>query len=80
MAEARDSHTATLLPDGRVLVAGGDDSTAELYDQSRRIWIDGIDDRRARLSLCHSAGRRPCPHGRGASDPADGATAEVYQP
>jgi len=34
MAEARTYHTATLLPGGKVLVAGGgdDNSTAEVYD------------------------------------------------
>jgi hypothetical protein len=36
MAEARNSHTATLLMDGTVLVAGGGNNspTAELYDPS----------------------------------------------
>jgi hypothetical protein len=34
MAKARTLHTATLLPSGKVLVAGGgdDNSTAEVYD------------------------------------------------
>jgi len=44
MVEARTGHTATLLDDGRVLVAGGTDAksralaSAELYDPARGTW------------------------------------------
>ena len=43
MGTARDSHTATLLPSGKVLVAGGLDccsslSSAELYDPATGMW------------------------------------------
>ena len=44
MASARTSHTATLLPSGKVLVVGGRDSsgpslgTAELYDPASGTW------------------------------------------
>lgn len=43
MAAARSEHTATLLPDGKVLVAGGTDGTttfssAELYDPITNNW------------------------------------------
>ncbi len=45
---ARSSHTATLLPNGKVLVAGGDSTTglgstlsrAELYDPATDTWTD----------------------------------------
>ena len=44
LATARASHTATLLPNGKVLVAGGEDSSfnplasAELYDPASGTW------------------------------------------
>jgi hypothetical protein len=41
MSAARQSHTATRLNDGRVLVAGGcctDDASAELYNPARATW------------------------------------------
>src|SRR5437773_6222848 len=43
MANARERHTATLLPDGRVLVAGGADdfislASAEVYDRATEVW------------------------------------------
>lgn len=44
MNQARMGHTATLLPDGKVLVAGGNDNSnsalasAELYDPSSGTW------------------------------------------
>ena len=44
MSNARDGHTATLLPNGSVLVAGGDNnnyghlSSAELYDPATEVW------------------------------------------
>ena len=40
MATARYQHTATLLQNGQVLVAGGDDTgvSAELYDPTTGMW------------------------------------------
>src|SRR5204862_349242 len=42
LVTARQNHTATLLPNGKVLVAGGDDgsrlASAELYDPASGSW------------------------------------------
>ncbi len=43
MAEARGSVGAALLPDGRVLVAGGGTRTTEIYDPATRSWSRGAD-------------------------------------
>ena len=38
LGAARDDHTATLLPNGKVLVAGGGDIRAELYNPVTGVW------------------------------------------
>ena len=38
MKKARDAHSATLLPNGKVLVAGGSDTTTELFDPATETW------------------------------------------
>ncbi len=38
MATARYAHSATLLPNGQVLVAGGFSASAELYDPATGLW------------------------------------------
>ena len=62
MMEFRASHTLTLLPDGRVLAAGGQDprtrdyaihATTEIYDPATNEWTAGIDMSEPRMS--HSA-------------------------
>ena len=40
MVTARDEHTATLLPNGQVLVAGGATATAELYNPATGMWTE----------------------------------------
>jgi hypothetical protein len=38
MTVGHESHTATLLPDGTVLVAGGNSAATDLYDPASRSW------------------------------------------
>jgi hypothetical protein len=55
MTTARFFHTATLLGDGKVLLAGGDSltATAELYDPA----TGSLRQREACLLLAHPTGR-----------------------
>ncbi len=50
MADPREGHTATLLPDGRVLVAGGHDDRAALastdvWDPATQTFVSSAGDR-----------------------------------
>jgi hypothetical protein len=66
MSTARASHTATLLPSGRVLVVGGEGSegtafvslaSAEIYDPESGRWVQATPIREARLG--HTANLLP---------------------
>ena len=67
MSTARDHHTATLLPDGRVLVSGGCGrrlssalGSAEIYDPALGTWSPtDFDEHDAVLPHGHAAARRP---------------------
>ena len=58
MAESRIAHSATLLEDGTVLIAGGGMAytvfeTTEVYDPDNRVWY-GVEDM-SRARVLHSA-------------------------
>jgi WD40 repeat protein len=75
-------HTATLLPNGKVLVAGGagSDTSAELYDLASGTWTTTGSPKNARIY--HTA--TLLPNGKvlvvGGADAGILATAELYDP
>jgi hypothetical protein len=84
----RSGHTATLLSDGRVLVAGGHSGSdilaaSEIYDPSTGRW--GIGLRMTETSLGHTAtlladGRKVLVAGRGVGGPFAFRDAEIFDP
>lgn len=91
ISEPRSHHSATLLPDGRVLVAGGfgeDGSTglasAEVFDPDTGTWstTDALSEARGRhLGVSLDDGRVLVTGGQTGSRPATHrASAEVYDP
>jgi N-acetylneuraminic acid mutarotase len=90
MLEARTQQTATLLPDGRVLVAGGNSSSgpqlasAELYDPGTGSWTATgkmVSDRAGHTATLLLDGRVLVLGGSSAPPtPGPTATAELYDP
>ena len=94
MSGGRILHTATLLPDGKVLVAGGADSisetsvnalaTAELYDPATGSWTATgpmIDPRAHHTATLLADGKVLVAGGSGSAAGTDSlATAELYDP
>lgn len=80
MSSRRASHTATLLPDGRVLVAGGSNTspTAELYDMTSNSWSSATEMSGARYE--HTATLLPNGTVLVAGGSGTNLAAELYNP
>lgn len=87
LGQAREQHTATLLPDGRVLVAGGEGvggaalATAELYDPATGTWSPTGSMNQARNAYASAQLADGRVLAVGGSDGTNAlATAELYDP
>gem|GEM_PF-1691990 len=88
LAMARRNHTATLLPDGRVLVTGGThgggtlQNSAEVYDPAVGTWSPSghMATARSHHSATLLADGRVLIAGGGGSDWASGASSELFDP
>jgi Galactose oxidase, central domain len=79
LAFARDGHTATLLPNGKVLVAGGaENSNTELYDPATGAWSPSGSNEIARIY--HTATLLPNGMVLVAGGSSSGNSAELYNP
>ncbi len=88
MSTARAFHSMTLLPNGKVLVAGGSDasdrllSSAELYDPATGTWtaVAGLSTGRSSHTATLLTGGRVLVAGGSDTDATLSASAEVYDP
>lgn len=82
MTIARSGHTATLLPDGRIIVAGGHTSitTAELYDPSSNEWSAAGNLSIARIGHTATLLQNGQILALGGTSPYNAQRAELYDP
>jgi hypothetical protein len=78
--DARAGHTATLLSNGQVLVAGGDGKTAKLYDPTTGKWTAAAPMHTPRYVDTATLLRSGRVRVAGGYDGAALSSAELYQP
>ena len=79
---SRESHTATLLPNGKVLVAGGGDIRAELYNPVTGVWTytGSLGTARASHTATLLANGKVLVAGGASGNDISLASAELYDP
>ena len=83
MAHSRHSHTATLLPDGTVLVVGGGNPSSEVYDPVSETWGQEAqlqDERLAHPAILLNNGKVLVAGGYDDNTGQELASAELYDP